>query len=122
MHNWKVGDRARIDCPGSPRDGKCCTLLKFCNGGMIRFHGYPDSYTPAHWDVCIDGIGNIGEYGYEFAYEPHELKPPHDQWAKDLIARITQPDPSILQQTTEEERAREKQDKERVKSFLRSLG
>jgi hypothetical protein len=115
---WKVGDRARLVrviwahnqhmlraegvVVGAPFF--CEDLRKIC--APTQFLGYAPPPGYVHWSTPVENLEPLVD---------------DSKWALDQVKHFTQPNPSILQQQTEEERIRVKKDKQKVRSFIAGL-
>ena len=71
---FKVGDRARINLPGTKNHGKECTILEGPVFAGLRTNGQFEAFGYAY-TVRVDGVGAIGPGGCQIGYRASELEP-----------------------------------------------
>lgn len=99
MKSFKVGDRVRIVCPASPKNGQEAVVWAYVekpNWSIRALLGGANPNLPAY---RVDIAGKrLNENGAFYAYHPHELEPivNPDEKAWSEFKRFLQPDPIIL--------------------------
>lgn len=99
MKSFKVGDRVRIVCPASPRNGKTGTVWKISvwkpsDYSVVMKHAIAGECA---FMVDIDGLGR-GDDEADFAYCKVDLRPivNPDETAWTEFKRHLQPGPAII--------------------------